>query len=493
MPPANAPRNVLNTDAVDGFLQGLVAEFRAGQVAGLEKWLTTSARRWILRDYERVWRVEREPMTDQLVLVDPADEGDRVVGPLDGAAPDWVVKAMARGDEIVVIRLNATLRKLLERVVRWAAETTAPGEEPGVIRMAVPDAIEQAERWRRNQQASADQPPGTTLIYSYGELYHFLRLETPETLEIEGDRMANCVGSYAWEVENGECQIVSMRRVSDGASRATIEIDSDGYIQQAKGRANGSVAEEDRLALKTFVNAFGYRVVWDHESFDVPRGANDMGGWDGRVLSRFIRSDEGQAWLRAIRFAGVEDMAATPIGRFIQQVLANRYGLGSRVRRILYRSLQPDHRPIVLRPAYVAPVYDEEISIIRVLAPTPLFQFYEHDVFEDADTRQAEVLEREASTLLPALVFREPDRIFDLGTWREAHHGVHYDGLAGGPANLLEQGDIDIALPRRKRLNALRRRMNDAKYRTIGRTAAPSEPHLAIRRLLDGDSGRYVI
>ena len=304
--------------------------------------------------------------------------------------------------------------------------------------------------------------------------------------------MANCVGSYAGEVDSGECEIISMRRASDGASRATIEVDADGYIQQAKGHANGPVRKEDRLALRLFVDTYGYRVVWDHESFEVPRGV-DVGDGDGRALSRFILSDAGQAWLRGIRYADVEDLTATPAGRFLEQVQAVSARITPNAKRLLFHALAPIDRPIALRPAYTAPVYDEEISVIRVLGPTPLFQLVCRRLFEGDQLRTAARMEDRAAAILPALALREADRVFDLGSWRAAQHGLHFDGLAGGPANLLEESLIDITAPRRQRLNALRRRMNAAKYRTIGRTAAPSEPHLAMRRLLGGEDRRYVI
>ena len=173
MPSASAPRNVLNTVLVDVFIADVIADNHADDLPGLAGWLSGAAKRWVLRDYERYWRIERDSVTDHLIMIDPADPGERVIGPYNQAAPDWVVKAMARGDEIVFIRLNATLRKLFDRIVRWARETTAPGQEPVVARMSVPDAIVQADIWRRADRNLPDQPPGTTLLYSYADQYHF--------------------------------------------------------------------------------------------------------------------------------------------------------------------------------------------------------------------------------------------------------------------------------------------------------------------------------
>lgn len=490
MPPK--PRNVINTADVDAFMADVASANDVDALPGLADWLIGTAKRWVLRDYERYWRIERDSLTDHLIMIDPADPGERVVGPYNHPAPDWIVKALARGDLIALVRLNATLHKIFDRIIRWARETTAPDEKPVLTRMSVPDAIDQARAWFRATRSQPDEPPGTSLLHSHGKEYHFFRLETPEALEIEGERMANCVGSYASDVQNGECEIISMRRAVDGASRATVEIDSDGYIQQAKGHANGPVREQDRLALRQFVDTYGYRVAWDHESFDVPQNI-DIHAVDGEALFRLIQSPEGQQWLHDIRYAGTEDLTGTALGRFLQQVITAQAHITPETRRLLFRTLAPVDRPIVLRPAYTAPVYDEEISVIRVLGPTPLFQLAQRQFFEADQLRIAAAMQERAAAILPALALREADRVFDLGHWRAAQHGVHFDGLAGGPANLLNESPIDITVPRRHRLNALRRRMNAAKYRTIGRTAAPSEPHLAMRRLLDGDEDRYVI
>lgn len=100
--------------------------------------------------------------------------------------------------------------------------------------------------------------------------YRFLPLQTPEELREEGERMANCVGSYAGKVASGACLIYSIRR--GGKRVATMEITPfsdqkhNGRIAQLERAGNTGADEPLRHAAKTWLAKRGAYpfVVADH-------------------------------------------------------------------------------------------------------------------------------------------------------------------------------------------------------------------------------------
>ena len=78
-------------------------------------------------------------------------------------------------------------------------------------------------------------------IYQDGSM--MVRVEDPNDLDVEGNFMHHCVGSYARQVEAGHCTIYSLRNKFNNPE-ATIEVGNDGRVKQIKGPSNSSIEDE---------------------------------------------------------------------------------------------------------------------------------------------------------------------------------------------------------------------------------------------------------
>ncbi|MCZ6861754.1 MAG: hypothetical protein O7I42_16015 [Alphaproteobacteria bacterium] len=75
-----AARNVLTSDAVDAFTAAL-SDLAEHELVG--DWVRGTARRWILRDHHRYFRILRGVHRTTLMLVDPADDDMLEARPLE--------------------------------------------------------------------------------------------------------------------------------------------------------------------------------------------------------------------------------------------------------------------------------------------------------------------------------------------------------------------------------------------------------------------------
>ena len=107
-------RNVLNAHEVDRFVDDLAQQTARPE---LQRWLRGSARRWILKHYDLTDRILRDPVAGGLVRVRPDSLDDVVPQSYAGEVPAWCQAALDRGDEVIALRLGASLRKRLRRVV----------------------------------------------------------------------------------------------------------------------------------------------------------------------------------------------------------------------------------------------------------------------------------------------------------------------------------------------------------------------------------------
>ena len=110
--------------------------------------------------------------------------------------------------------------------------------------------------------------------------------------------MSHCVAIYDQSVKDDECEIYSLRD-SDGKSRATIEVDHDGIVQQIKGYANGEVPLKYRRNLRDFIASRDYIVEWDRHNL-VTREADPD---DRKQLEKMLVEEGGLDWLHANRLS----------------------------------------------------------------------------------------------------------------------------------------------------------------------------------------------
>jgi hypothetical protein len=90
------------------------------------------------------------------------------------------------------------------------------------------------------------------IVHRFEDGSMMVRVEDPNDLDVEGNFMHHCVGSYADKVKGGQCTIYSLRNKFNNPE-ATIEVASDGKVMQIKGPSNTRIEDEDQVAkIKEF-------------------------------------------------------------------------------------------------------------------------------------------------------------------------------------------------------------------------------------------------
>lgn len=84
------------------------------------------------------------------------------------------------------------------------------------------------------------------IVHRFEDGSMMVRVEDPNDLDVEGSFMHHCVGSYAKQVEYGECTIYSLRNKFN-QPEATIEVGRDGKVIQIKGPSNSEIHDEDKV------------------------------------------------------------------------------------------------------------------------------------------------------------------------------------------------------------------------------------------------------
>ena len=97
-------RNVINVSDVELFVDDFAKQT---DHPALKRWLASTVRRWILKHYDRADRIVLDPKRGGFARAGV----DGALRPLDIVVPDWCATAIERGDDVVYLRLGATLRK----------------------------------------------------------------------------------------------------------------------------------------------------------------------------------------------------------------------------------------------------------------------------------------------------------------------------------------------------------------------------------------------
>ena len=105
--------------------------------------------------------------------------------------------------------------------------------------------------------------------------------------------------------------------------------------------------------------------------------------------------------------------------------------------------------------------------------------------------RESRSLLHRAEGELTNLALAAPDRLFALGP--HPGGGGLRSRLWDCPADVLADARVDVSALRAGRHTALRRQLNRAKRRALGRRAGPEKGHTALRRLLDQPQRDYVL
>ena len=93
--------------------------------------------------------------------------------------------------------------------------------------------------------------------YEYSEdKYCIIRPQVVQELDIEGNVLHHCVGSYKHNVAEGKEIILFLRKTDDPKTPFyTIDLDTDGYIRQIHTRYNGDIKDDpEKDDIKAFLN-----------------------------------------------------------------------------------------------------------------------------------------------------------------------------------------------------------------------------------------------
>ena len=448
-----------------------------------------------LRDEDRILR---DPVAGGLVRVRPNSLDDVVPQSYAGEVPAWCQAALDRGDEVIALRLGASLRKRLRRVVAVLEADLQQGCLAALDRLPFEKAEARAEKRRRDGYTArrrARLARAAVPVFRTAAGADVVRLTAAESLADEGSRMHHCVGGYGYPeaVARGSCEIYSLRD-SEGRPRVTLEVE-DGRVWQVKGFANGSLYGPDRVVLRAFIRRRGYEIKDDRHNLRLRR-------YDFRCksheLDHHLRTGGGLKLLRENRYAGFGSPVHTEIKTLLCRVMANSEQLAPETLRTLYQAVLPDTvlsdggRLLRLRRLSVFSPYGIAMRLYQVALPLPFLNLVKFRVFDACEwEREARGLSRRVEGDLTNLALAAPNRLFALGPLPYA--GALQSRLWDCPADLLADAPVDVSGLRAERHAALRRRLNQAKRRELGRRARPARGHLALRRLLDDPRRDYVL
>jgi ankyrin repeat protein len=256
---ARALRNLANSDELNAWLEDLLAarfgpahktliQDPASRPAACEKWLSSVARKWMMR------------------------HGQAHAYAPKGAAllqsPAWVQAAVASGAPPQRLALADSERQLLSGILDWLASDAGPALGLDWSRVSVEQALAAEQKWidamgkeALKKDLEAADAAGTSLFAESPAPgpdgrsgWRWTRIHSPEALDREGALMRHCVGSYAKEVADESKGIYSLRD-PDNQPRLTLET-QQGTLVQLKAFANAACPPELFSRVADFTQAF---------------------------------------------------------------------------------------------------------------------------------------------------------------------------------------------------------------------------------------------
>ena len=116
-----------------------------------------------------------------------------------------------------------------------------------------------------------------TVVYTYPNGWKVVQIHSANDLEVEGNRMNHCVGSYCDEVDSGMLIILSLRDPNN-EPHVTMEMDMDGGIKQIQGNSNSIPKREYREMLRQFWNTPEAQAWLPQATFQGDMSADNYGG-----------------------------------------------------------------------------------------------------------------------------------------------------------------------------------------------------------------------
>lgn len=152
-------------------------------------------------------------------------------------------------------------------IIDWAKK-----DKPDIFSLSFNDAYKLSDEWHKNIKTSGkykifkDDKDDERIVYVTKDNRFFFMVLNPYELDIEGDIMRNCVGTYKQKVIKEQSLIISMRDMKN-QPHVTIEIDiKTSSVTQVRGKANQNPSKEYMNAITEFaLYASGFEEELDDE------------------------------------------------------------------------------------------------------------------------------------------------------------------------------------------------------------------------------------
>ena len=190
------------------------------------------------------------------------------------------------------------------------------------------------------------------VVYKFDNGYTIVDVNTENDLDVEGDKMGHCVGSYCDMVASGRTTIYSLRDRRN-EPHATIEVDSRNKVEQIKGKGNAAPVEKYRPMIKQWLQTtnFEYENTLDY--------LNILSGEEvkERLLTGKLDADSERSLAR-----NTEDPEI--IKFFLSQILAAGYTFGGTDIARVTKLGAPDIAGTLLRNHNLSE--DHRLSLVKI-------------------------------------------------------------------------------------------------------------------------------
>lgn len=179
----------------------------------------------------------------------------------------WIAKEVKK-DNTLLNNLDGFLY-----IIDWAKKS-----RPNISGFSFENATEESKKWHESiefddtakNKEELEKEDNNRILYKCRDGNHFFLLLEPEELNLEGQIMKNCVGTYTDKVKTQRSLIISLRDEKN-ESHVTMEIDTKtGQCIQTKGKANNEPAPKYLKLITEFaIFASGYSETMDKELLEL--------------------------------------------------------------------------------------------------------------------------------------------------------------------------------------------------------------------------------
>lgn len=147
----------------------------------------------------------------------------------------------------------------VEHIIDYLVSPQAPTR---LRKMSYGDAKRKSDEWSKTNQKKgkniSDSEEDVELVHDFLDGTRIIRLKTKKAYQREGFLMSHCVGGY--NPDDKDCAIYSYRD-KQNQPHATFEVrQSDGVINQIKGKGNGSIHPKYVHPILAFLKTIGMEI-----------------------------------------------------------------------------------------------------------------------------------------------------------------------------------------------------------------------------------------